>query len=197
MLVSLNLPFLYLNLSMHQTNLSPEFALWAILAPKAANRAFNVVNGDIQSWQSLWPKLAARFKCKITADQFTRPAPLASSTTLSRPPIDALASQIGLEGTAAVKPSKLEQRIHLSKWSKDDKIKKVWEEVAAREGLDQKAFGQATWAFLNFILGRSYDLVLNMTEARKLGFEGFVDSWEALDETFTELEEAGVLPRIK
>lgn len=108
-----------------------------------------------------------------------------------------MASQIGLEGTAAVKPSKLEQRIHLSKWSKDDKIKKVWEEVAAREGLDQKAFGQATWAFLNFILGRSYDLVLNMTEARKLGFEGFVDSWEALDETFTELEEAGVLPRIK
>lgn len=189
--------FFYSNLSMYQTNSSPEFALWAILTPKAANRAFNVVNGDVQSWQSLWPKLAARFKCKIPADQFTRPSPLASSTTLSRPPIDALASEIGLEGTAAVKPSKLEQRIKLSEWSKDDKVKKVWEDTAAREGLDEKAFGQATWEFLDFVLGRSYDLVLNMTEARKLGFDGFVDSWEALDETFTELEEARVLPKIK
>jgi hypothetical protein len=108
-----------------------------------------------------------------------------------------LASQIGLEGTAAVKPSTLDQRIKLSEWSKDDKVKKVWDDVAAREGLDQKAFGQATWAFLDFVLGRSYDLVLNMTEARKLGFEGFVDTWDALDETFNELEEAGVLPKVK
>ncbi|OBT46792.1 hypothetical protein VE00_01989 [Pseudogymnoascus sp. WSF 3629] len=179
------------------SKLHAKFALWAILAPKAANRAFNVVNGDVQSWQNLWPKLAARFKCKIPADQFTCPSPLASSTTLSRPPIDALASEIGLKGTAAVKPSTLDQRIKLSEWSKDDKVKKVWDDIAAREGLEQKAFEQATWAFLDFVLGRSYDLVLNMTEARKMGFEGFVDTWEALDETFTELEEAGVLPKIK
>ncbi|OBT76710.1 hypothetical protein VF21_03921 [Pseudogymnoascus sp. 05NY08] len=179
------------------SKLHAKFALWAILAPKAANRAFNVVNGDVQSWQNLWPKLAARFKCKIPADQFTRPSPLASSTTLSRPPIDALASEIGLKGTAAVKPSTLDQRIKLSEWSKDEKVKKVWNDIAKREGLEQKAFEQATWAFLDFVLGRSYDIVLNMTEARKLGFEGFVDTWEALDETFTELEEAGVLPKIK
>lgn len=108
-----------------------------------------------------------------------------------------MASQIGLEGTAAVKPSTLDQRIKLSEWSKDDKVKKVWDDIATREGLDQKAFDNATWAFLDFVLGRSYDLVLNMTEARKLGFEGFVDTWEAFDETFTELEEAGVLPKIK
>ncbi|KFY16276.1 hypothetical protein V492_01452 [Pseudogymnoascus sp. VKM F-4246] len=179
------------------SKLHAQFALWAIFEPKAANRAFNVVNGDVQSWQNLWPKLAARFKCKIPADQFTRPSSFAASTTLSRAPIDALASEIGLKGTAAVKPSTLDQRIQLSKWSKDAKVNKVWEEVAAREGLDKEAFGHATWAFLDFVLGRSYDLVLNMTEARKLGFEGFVDSWDALDETFTELEEAGVLPKIK
>lgn len=182
---------------MPKINLCPEFALWAILAPKAANRAFNVVNGDVQSWQNLWPKLATRFKCKIPADQFMHPSPFTSSTTLSRPPIDALASQIGLEGTAAVKPSTLDQRIKLSEWSKDDKVKKVWDDIATREGLDQKVFDNATWAFLDFVLGRSYDLVLNMTEARKLGFEGFVDTWEALDETFAELEEAGVLPKFK
>lgn len=76
-------------------------------------------------------------------------------------------------------------------------MKKVWDDIAAREGLEQKAFEQATWAFLDFVLGRSYDLVLNMTEARKMGFEGFVDTWEAFDETFTELEGAGVLPKIK
>ena len=38
-----------------------EHLIWASTTPGAANQAFNVVNGDIFRWSTMWKKLAARF----------------------------------------------------------------------------------------------------------------------------------------
>ncbi len=35
--------------------------LWMLEAPDAANRAFNVTNGDVFRWERLWPRLAEAF----------------------------------------------------------------------------------------------------------------------------------------
>ena len=33
--------------------------MWAATTPAAANRALNIVNGDVFRWRRLWPRLAA------------------------------------------------------------------------------------------------------------------------------------------
>jgi len=56
--------------SFTSSKLHAEFCAWAALEPRAANEAFNVVNGDTESWQNLWPKVASRFDVKVKPDQF-------------------------------------------------------------------------------------------------------------------------------
>ena len=60
------------------------------------------------------------------------------------------------------------------KWSKREDVRKVWEKVAEREGLSKDALGKATWGFLGFVLGGNYDLVIDMSKARKLEWTGWV-----------------------
>src|SRR2546423_13657721 len=47
-----------------------EFCIWASQAKGAGNQAFNVVNGDTESWQDMWVKLAKRFGCKVPRKMF-------------------------------------------------------------------------------------------------------------------------------
>ena len=170
-----------------------DFNLWAALEPRASNEAFNVVNGDVESWQNMWPKLARRFDCRIPEDMFSLPASDASSTKLAeRPPLANVAAERGLAGR--VNQGVVEQRIDLVRWSQKDEVKQAWASLADREGLERDAFDHATWDFLGFVLGRSYDVVLSMSKARKLGWSGYADTWDAFDQTFSELERARILP---
>ncbi|KAF9869944.1 nad dependent epimerase dehydratase family protein [Colletotrichum karsti] len=180
--------------SFTSAKLHAEFCEWAIKEPKAANEAFNVVNGDVESWQNLWPKVARRLSMKVKADQFASRSELASETQLcEKPPRSVLEERIGLKGKTA--PSKLEQRIDMVKWSQQDDVKKAWDRLAEREGLEKDAFEKATWAFLGFVLGRNYDLVISMSKAREMGWTGYADTWLSLSNTFRELEAQNILPR--
>ncbi|KAK3336346.1 hypothetical protein B0T19DRAFT_36331 [Cercophora scortea] len=175
------------------SKLHARFCEWAALEPKAANQAFNVVNGDVQSWQDMWPRVAQRFGMKVKADQFLGESELAERTTLDTPPLSLVASEIGLEGK--VLPSRLEQRISLVKWSQMDEVKQSWNRLAEREGLQKEALEKATWAFVDFVLGRSFDIVISMSKAREMGWTGYYDTWRALTDVFGELEAAKVLPK--
>jgi nucleoside-diphosphate-sugar epimerase len=42
-----------------------EAIFWMCSTPGAANQAFNVTNGDLFRWASIWPKLAAHFGMKM------------------------------------------------------------------------------------------------------------------------------------
>lgn len=151
--------------------LHARFAVWAALEPRAGGQAFNVVNGDVESWQNLWPKLARRFGVAVAADQFARPAPDPSVVDMAeRPPVADLEEQCGLVGRW--QPSKVEQRIDLVRWSRKKEVKEAWERLSEREGLEKEAFEKATWGFLGFVLGRNFDMVISMSKARKLGWTG-------------------------
>lgn len=179
--------------SFTSSKLHAAFSLWAMLEPAAGNQAFNVVNGDVQSWSNLWPRVAQKFGCKIPSRQFERPTPAASVVKLQAiPPFEDLAAETGMEGKVGY--GKVEQRIDLVKWSQRKDVKDAWERLAAREGLEKKTFENATWAFLGFILGRNYDIVISMSKARKLGWTGYVDSWDALEESFNDLSQEKIAP---
>jgi nucleoside-diphosphate-sugar epimerase len=157
--------------SFTSSKLHAEFCEWAMLEPKAANQAFNVVNGDVESWQNLWPRLARRFGMRVNPDQFAGDSELASKTGLGpQPPISTVAEEAGLRGR--IPPSELEQRISLVKWSKRDDVRKAWQRLAEREKLQADALDQGTWAFIDFVLGRNYDIVVSMSKAREAGWTG-------------------------
>jgi hypothetical protein len=114
---------------------------------------------------------------------------------MKEPLIADLANELGLAGKAT--QSKVEQRINLAKWSQQREVRQAWEKLADREGLEKDAFEKATWAFLDFVLGRNFDLVISMSKARKLGWTGYIDTWQSLETTFDELEAAKVLPKTR
>ncbi|KAF1362389.1 hypothetical protein EJ07DRAFT_163640 [Lizonia empirigonia] len=192
--------------SFTSSKLSAQFCIWAALEPRAANEAFNVVNGDAESWQNLWPKVTDYFNTKVKPDQFKNGAGSsilkyvagdASSTTklAPKPPITVHASTIGLEGTPALEQCVVEQNIDLEKWSKRQDVKDAWARIARDEGLEEDAFQKATWGFLNSVLGRSYNIIISMSKARKAGWTGYADSWESLEGAFNELRKGKILPR--
>jgi len=53
-------------------------------------------------------------------------------------------------------------------------VRKAWEKAAEREGLSKDALEKVVWGFFRFVLGRNYDLVIDMSKARKLGWTGWV-----------------------
>lgn len=174
-----------------------RFCVWAALTPECGNQAFNVVDGDAQSWQTMWPRLAERFGLEVPADQFgesmqdteqdERVVPLAE-----RPPLEDYAGKMGI---GQVRRGEVRMRLDLRNWASMREVRSAWERVAQREGLRMDTFEQATWFFLNFVLGRNYDVVISMNKARRFGFLESVDSWEALRESLDELVDEGILPR--
>lgn len=174
--------------------LHAEFCAWAVLHPDAGNEAFNVVNGDVESWQNLWPKIAKYFNLTIPADQFSRAAPLAVKTDLQvQPPISIQAKSIGLEGRTP--QSSVSQRINLVQWSQTSEVKKAWKRIADREGLSHDTLAKATWGFVDFVLGRDYNVVQSMSKARQMGWNGYLDTWQSFKSLFEVLEKEGVIPK--
>jgi len=178
------------------SKLHAQFNMWAALEPKASNEGFNVVNGDCESYQNLWPKIAKLFGCTLPEDQFSGPTQDSSETEIDpKPPISDVDAQIGMKG--AFKPSKIVQQVDLEKWSKSEVVQKTWALLAKRHDLEEDAFEKATWGFLGFVLGRNYSMVLNMSKARKLGWTGYQDTWDAFEESFEELVAEKILPPFK
>ncbi|THY47790.1 NAD dependent epimerase/dehydratase family protein [Aureobasidium pullulans] len=187
--------------SLTSSTLHAKFNTWAAFAPGAADQAFNVVNGDVESWQNLWPRVAAKFGLNIPDKMFTDEdfkndfgddgllMPL-----MDTPPISEFAADRGLVDAPITKKSLVEGKIDLAKWAQKPEVKKAWETLADREGLDKSAFENATWAFLNFVFGRNFDLVISMSKARKAGWTGYEDSWEAIEGSLERLVGEKVLP---
>lgn len=184
----------YTNITMFtDAGLHARFCNWAALEPRAANEAFNVVNGDAESWMNLWPRVADYFKLTVPADQFSRATPLASERALpAHPPRSVEAKAAGMEGHTP--QSFIRQRIDLVKWSQSKEVQTAWKRMAERDGLDTSALDKASWAFAGFAWGRDYNVSLSMSKARKLGWTGYLDSWENLEGILGELRKNKVIP---
>ncbi|KAK5997635.1 hypothetical protein PT974_02999 [Cladobotryum mycophilum] len=153
--------------------LHAQFCAWAALEPRAGNQAFNVANGDTESWQNLWPRVAKRFGLKVPADQFS-PARLNAEASSSR----------------------IEQRIELTRWAQTTGVRQAWQGLVDREGLaNPHALEKATWDFIGHFLGIDFDMILSMSKARELGWTGYIDTWRNFENLFDELEAKKILPK--
>lgn len=173
-----------------------DFCVWAATNKNCSNQAFNVVNGDAITWSSMWSRVAARFGLEIDPHDLTNePQDLSVTKLAPKPPVSILSAQNGIQGL--YKQSVVEQRINLMNWYQRKDVQAAWDRLAEREGLEHDSFDKATWFFLGFVLGRSYNLVISMSKARKAGWIGYIDTWEAFEKQWSRLEEAKVLPKRK
>ncbi|CAJ2507168.1 Uu.00g083540.m01.CDS01 [Anthostomella pinea] len=169
-----------------------EFCLWAGKAPNAKNQRFNVVNGDTQSWQDLWPRMAARFGCNVPEKMF----PTGDAEKKAYP---------GYSTATKLHPRPLVKEVETKMGLKDEFKPEMGQSTGSgqgvgkprdRHGLDEGAWDHATWGFLTFLLGREYSCDASMGKARKIGWTGYADTWEEFQRTFKELEAAKMLPPV-
>ncbi|MFM0167554.1 Rossmann-fold NAD(P)-binding domain-containing protein [Paraburkholderia sediminicola] len=59
---------------MADADLVGEVMVWAAQSPQAANEIFNVTNGDVFEWRSVWPAMAKTLGVKVGGDEPTRVA---------------------------------------------------------------------------------------------------------------------------
>ncbi|GAB1211941.1 hypothetical protein ATERTT37_001065 [Aspergillus terreus] len=182
-------------------DLHAKFCLWAATAPGAGNNIFNVTNGDTQSFQDLWPRMAERFGCSIPPNMFA-PDTLdayrneqTEQQLRTSNPIVAHKEALGIaDDPVTSHPPFFRLPIDPPKWAERKDVKEAWSKLQAKYNLDQAAWDKASWDFLTFSLGREWGCVGNMTKARKLGWTEYEDTWEAFERTFDELEKERVLP---
>ena len=109
---------------------------------------------------------------------------------LTEPPLREVVAERVLRQT---KQSVVQKKFDLVEWSQRDEAKKAWLKPAEREGLEKEAFEGATWVFLDSVLGRSFDIVTSVSKARKAGWTGFQNYWNAPSEWMNELVDEKVL----
>ncbi|VUC32178.1 unnamed protein product [Clonostachys rosea] len=182
------------------SDLHAKFCLWAAKAtePGVGNNVFNVVNGDTETWQALWPRLAERFGLTIPDAPFTTAEKSTDSSTFQLSTVQPLAANaraLGISKDEKVStPAIIDVKIDFAKWAKRPDVLEAWETIRDQYGLDQSAWDNATWDFMNVAFGRHFSTVASMSKARKLGWTGYEDTWDSFDRTFRILEEEEILP---
>ncbi|OGM42211.1 NAD dependent epimerase/dehydratase family protein [Aspergillus bombycis] len=131
-------------------NLHARFCLWATSALGAGNQIFNVMNGDTESFQNLWPRLAQRFGCKVPDPLFPNGGVSHSagykkyeSTTIplhNKPPLKIQASTLGLSSDPVVdQPSTLFLQVDPIRWAQRADVNEAWARLRDKYCLDQNA----------------------------------------------------------
>jgi hypothetical protein len=165
---------------------------WAALTPECGGQAFNAVNGDTPTWASLWPAVLAYFKVDpalATLDSQFHSANVPGELCGVEAPYPVPAP---IDGK---KTSMAELRLCLGEWAKDPKVVKGWAKLRDREGLDQKVWDGASWAFADGIMSMAWNLIIDNQKAKKYGFLGTVDTHESWGEVFEDARKQGILPR--
>ncbi|CAF1365626.1 unnamed protein product [Didymodactylos carnosus] len=142
-----------------------QFELWASVTKEAENQEFNIHNGDYNKFRVLWPKIAKYFDIPVGEPSNKDPPP---------------------------KNGEVKCQMPLVEYMKDKKD--VWKRIAHKYSLDESAFDYATWDFADAIVGRAFDEYGDMSKARKLGWNKYVDTGDSYLRTFDRLKKLKIIP---
>ena len=143
--------------------------VWASTQEHTKNEAFNHGNGDPMAWRFLWALLGRYYG--VSTEGCAPPASVDAGPTLS-----------------------------LAHWAREKRS--VWEDIVRRYGLDASSaaasFQEHSFAQMDGLLSRPVpgaQFVASMRKAKRFGWCGEEDSYEAWVKTLRAYENAGVLPR--
>ncbi|GEM11724.1 NAD dependent oxidoreductase [Rhodotorula toruloides] len=145
------------------------FQIFAATTEKAYDRAFNIYDGNTETFADLWPKIANYFGVKLASPPADEPP---SSANIG---VDV----VNLHSAAA--------------WAK--KHKSDLEKLVKEKNLDSDALKYATWDFLDFATSRTWKDRATLDEASLIGWTKSVDSFEdGFKPVFEELKRLKVIP---
>ena len=145
-----------------------DLTIWASTTPKAANQAFNSVNGDYIQWRYMWPRIAGYLGAEASSNaKFQKQRPE--------------------EGV-------IQQEFSFSQWAEDKKP--VWESICDKANLPEaKATWDAgTWAFQDWVFQRSWCSTLSFNKAREFGYTGYRNSFDSITGAFDNFRQYKQIP---
>ncbi|KAJ9654477.1 hypothetical protein H2198_006486 [Neophaeococcomyces mojaviensis] len=134
-----------------------------------ANQAFNVTNGDYFCWRYMWPRLTAYFGIQTSSEHDFQQ----TSIKIGDPHLE----------------------IALKEWATNEK-RKVWDRLCDDMKCPEAkgTWDAGTWQYQDWVFGRTWSATLSMSKARRYGYKGYVDSFEAFVETFEKMKKLKQIP---
>ncbi|CRG91224.1 putative protein C757,02c [Talaromyces islandicus] len=163
---------------------------WAVLEEKAKNQAFNAQDTGPMTWDRLYEELVRWF----SVEKGIVP-PEEDSTKFEE-----LVGKAGADTPMGYGPPAIHRTtFKLADWASCPENKAAWADMQRQSGgqLTSNPFDDVE---ANFAFGdQAFRKIpsLNMNKARRLGWNGFVDTMEALFEIYSEMGDLGMLPRLK
>jgi nucleoside-diphosphate-sugar epimerase len=145
-----------------------DLTIFVSTNPKCANEAFNIVNGDHFCWRYMWPRVAAYFGARASSEQnFEKPFPT---------------------------PGVPQLELSFAEWAKDKRP--VWDRICDKAGVPQakSTWDAGTWAYQDWVFQRTWSATLSINKARKFGWTGHMDSYEAFVKTFEKMKALKQIP---
>ncbi len=146
-----------------------DFTMFVSTNPACANQAFNITSGDHFCWRYLWPRLTSYFGVSTSSEYaFRKPGMKAGVPHLE---------------------------VSLGEWATDDK-KASWDQLCEQLGCPEakKSWEAGTWQYQDWVFGRTWSATLSMSKARKFGYQGYIDSYDALVQTFERMKRLKQIP---
>ncbi|KAM3419965.1 hypothetical protein BST61_g3281 [Cercospora zeina] len=169
---------------------------WAVLEPTNANQAFNATDGSLLSFDHFFHELARWFSCskgvKLPSPDSHRSFPKTLSLAGGE------ASPLGYGP-----PLETPLEFTLADWARKAENREAWKEIRERSGGEKKIVYdpfESDEEIDNTFLGDYAYLrygVIGQDKARRAGWTGYVDTLEAVFETFGEFAKVGMLPEME
>jgi nucleoside-diphosphate-sugar epimerase len=149
-------------------NLIAEFAVWISTNDKTKNDLFTIIDGEKNyTWEELWKGMASYFGVEVEEPTF----PTTKADITDKP----------------------QWEYKLTDFMKDKQ--NIWKQVAKKHGCDEKTWDFTTFEFLDSQFGSSWGAYLDMTKAKKLGWNKSVDSVNACFKCFDKMKELKLIPK--
>jgi hypothetical protein len=169
-----------MNQSMSYAMLNAYLEEWSVLEGPAGEM-FNAFDGSAFTWEAAWPKIAGWFGIESQGPREGSEYTVAETRFNPR--------GYGQKGVTR-------RRFSMAEWAKREEVQTAWKEMSGEFGLsmpEEKELDRI-FGFLDGTLCRPAPLLFSPDKARKLGWHGFVDSRDALKETFDDLAKLKMVP---
>jgi hypothetical protein len=171
-----------MNQSMSYAMMNAYLEEWSVLQGPP-DEMFNCFDGSAFTWEAAWPKIASWFGIESQGPQ--EGSEYTTTETRFNP------RGFGRKGITR-------RNFSMAEWAKRDKVQAAWKEMAAEHGLSMPDVAELDriFGFLDGTLCRPAPLLFSPDKARKYGWHGYVDSCDALRETFVDLAKLKMVPPI-
>jgi nucleoside-diphosphate-sugar epimerase len=161
---------------------------WAILEDKCKNQAFNAQDGGTVSWDRLWHELGRWYGLE---DRIV--GPLDDESNLKK--LESAGGTDSPMGYGA--PLTVGMRYLICDWARDKANRDAWEQISRQGELLGNPFGDsdATFGIADTFFMRIP--TLSMGKARRMGWNGFVDTMESAFEAVSDMMKMRTVPAMK